>query len=349
MKKSKNKKTTKMIGALLAVLVIAAAAVFCVYFARAVQQDIAGSSDAGEAYTLVIKESDFQYQVAEKLANGGVVISSSFWSAWMDRHYPDFVYINGEYNMTSSMSYEEIAEKLQNPDISHKTVSVCIPEGYNVFDIAETLEENNICSAADFYAAVSTADYDYDWLAEVPAGNENVGFILEGFLFPATYDLGENTDAAAVVDKMLAAFDNHYTSAMREYCEENDMSLWEFITLCSIVQEEALSYDSAENIASVLINRLENGTKLQCDVTYYYAKNLLDYGFSQDVYDSYYTYRCDALPAGPITNSGDEIINAVINHPDTNYLFFFSDLEGDFHFAATADEFESLKAQYPWQ
>ncbi|MCD7723451.1 MAG: endolytic transglycosylase MltG [Clostridiales bacterium] len=350
MKKStKGNKTLKIIKAAAAVIAVLAVAAACIYFAAAIKNDIAGSSDAGEEYTLVIKESDFQYQVAEKLAGGGIVVSSSLWSLWMDKNYPDFTYINGEYYMSSSMSYEEIAEKLQNPDISHKTVSVCIPEGYNVFDIAETLEENNICSAEDFYAAVSTTDYDYDWLSDLPSENENIGFILEGFLFPATYDIGENTAAADVVDKMLAAFDSHYTSDMREYCEENEMTLWEFITLCSIVQEEALSYDSASNIASVLINRLESGTKLQCDVTYYYAKKLLDYGCSQDVYDSYYTYRCPALPAGPITNCGDEIISAVINHADTDYMFFFSDLEGEFHFAETAAEFEALKEQYPWK
>ncbi len=88
---------------------------------------------------------------------------------------------------------------------------------------------------------------------------------------------------------------------------------------------------------------------LQCDVTYFYAKNLLDHGFSKAVYDSYYTYRCPALPSGPITNSGMDIIDAVINHPDTNYLFFFSDLKGEFHFASTGEEFEALKQKYPWQ
>ena len=158
-----------------------------------------------------------------------------------------------------------------------------------------------------------------------------------------------NTDAKVVVDKMLAAFDDRLSDDMLTYCENNDMTLYEFITLCSVVQEEALTKSSAENIASVLINRLESGTRLQCDVTYYYAKKLLDYGFSKETYDSYYTYRCPALPSGPITNSGMDIVNAVINHPDTDYMFFFSDLNGEFHFAETGEEFERLKQQYPWK
>lgn len=341
------KKSVKLIiGAAVAVIVIIAAGLAF----NAVMKDINGTQK-GEAkeYTVNIKSS-FQYDVASELKKGGIVIDDSIWSLWMDKHYPDFEYINGEYYMNTNMSYEEIANKLQNPDISHKPVTVAIPEGYNVFDIAKTLEENGVCPKSDFYQAVSTTEgYSYSWLADLPKDNKNIGFILEGFLFPATYELAENTPAAEVVDDMLDAFDNRLSSDITEYCSKNNMTLYEFITLCSIVQEESFSIESAENIASVLVNRLKNGSKLQCDVTYFYAKNLLDYGFSREVYDSYYTYRCPALPSGPITNSGMEVVNAVIHHPDTKYLFFFSDLNGDFHFAETGEEFEQLKKQYPWQ
>uniref|UniRef100_UPI004026224B endolytic transglycosylase MltG n=1 Tax=Eubacterium sp. TaxID=142586 RepID=UPI004026224B len=343
-----NKKIVKLIiGSVVLIAVIVA--VVLVY-AR-INNDIKGTeSGEGTDYTLAIEPQDFEYEVSKKLSNNNIVIDDSIWTMWMDKHYPDFTYINGEYYLNSNMSYEEIAQKLQNPDISHQVVSVAIPEGYNVFDIAETLEENGICSKEDFYDAVSTTDgYDYEWLADFPQDRENIGFILEGFLFPATYDLGMNTDAKVVVDKMLAAFDDRLSDDMLTYCENNDMTLYEFITLCSVVQEEALTKSSAENIASVLINRLESGTRLQCDVTYYYAKKLLDYGFSKETYDSYYTYRCPALPSGPITNSGMDIVNAVINHPDTDYMFFFSDLNGEFHFAETGEEFERLKQQYPWK
>ncbi|MCD7872396.1 MAG: endolytic transglycosylase MltG [Clostridiales bacterium] len=343
-----GKKTVKIIIAVIITLAVIAVGAFLY---NKISSDINGGDKSnGKEYTLVIESKDFQYEISKKLANNGIVIDDSLWSLWMDSHYPNFTYINGEYYLNSNMSYEEIAQKLQNPDISHKIVSVAIPEGYNVFDIAKTMEENGICSKEDFYSAVSTTEgYDYSWLSDFPENRNNIGFILEGFLFPATYDLGLNTPAEDVVDTMLAAFNNRLSDDMINYCSENNISLYEFITLCSIVQEEALTESSAENIASVLVNRLKNGTKLQCDVTYFYAASLRDYGFSQDVYNAYYTYRCPALPAGPIANSGMEIVNAVINHPDTNYLYFFSDLNGEFHFASTGAEFERLKQQYPWQ
>lgn len=331
-------------------LVLAALIAGGVYLYSVVKADIDGTDDDTVKYTLVIEDSDFAYEIAAKLMNAGIVKSETVWSWWMDKNYPDFTYYNGEYNMTSGMSYQEIAEKLQNPDVSHKKVKVCIPEGYNVFDIADTLEENGICSKEDFLEACSTTEgYSYDWLAGFPVDDENVGYILEGFLFPATYDFGQNSEARDIVDEMLDAFDSRITQDMLDYCQNNDMSLYEFITLASIVQEEALNKSSQGNIASVLINRLDAGMKIECDVTYYYAKQLLDNGFSQDVYDAYYTYRCPGLPAGPITNCGMDIIESTINHPDTDYIYFFSDLEGEFHFASTYDEFEKLKQEYPWK
>lgn len=345
-----DKSAKKMLKLICSIVIVLAVIIVIALGANAVIKDINGTQNKNSEDCDVYIRSSFQYDVAAELKKNGIVIDDSIWSIWMDKHYPDFEYTYGEYYMNADMSYEEIAEKLQNPDISHKPVTVAIPEGYNVFDIAKTLEENGVCKKADFYKAASTTeDYNYEWLAELPVGNENIGFILEGFLFPATYDWMENMTAFEVVDDMLAAFDARLSSDMTNYCTENDMSLYDFITLCSIVQEEAFSIESAENIASVLINRLENGSKLQCDVTYYYAKNLLDNGFSRDVYDSYYTYRCPALPSGPITNSGMDVINAVINHPNTDYLFFFSDLNSEFHFASTGEEFEQLKRQYPWQ
>lgn len=315
-----------------------------------VQDDINGLRGTDTAYTLEIEAKDFEYEIGQKLKNNGIIKSDIVWTNWMSKHYPDFVYINGEYNLHSYMTYEDIAEKLQNPDISHKSVKVVIPEGYNVMDIAKTLEENEICKAKDFLEACkSKNDYNYDFLASIP-NDPLIAYQLEGFLFPATYDLPQNSEPKDVAEYMLETFDYHYTDEMKEYCKTNNITLFELVTLASVVQEEALGNKSAENIASVFVNRLEKGVKLQSDVTYFYGAKLRDeYGFSQEVYDAYYTYRCEGLPAGPITNSGDAIMKAVVNHPDTDYMYFFSDLQQDFHFAKTYEEFVALQEKYPWK
>ena len=260
----------------------------------------------------------------------------------MDKHYPKFSYINGEYRITSSMSYEDIAKKLQNPDISHKSVSVCIPEGYTVFDIAETMEKNNICKKSDFLDACKNKnDYDCEFLNDAYM-SENVAYQLEGFLFPATYDLAENSKASDVVATMLETFDGKITDKWKSYCDDNGMSLYELVTLASIVEKETLGDGVAENIASVFVNRLNIGQQLQSDVTIFYGNKLRENGFSDEVVASYNTYKCKALPSGPICNPGVDNINAVIEHNDTDYYYFFSDLEKKFHFAKS-------KQKYPWQ
>lgn len=343
-------KKAKISFSVFIVIVVAVAAVIGIYMYGKIQDDVQGKNQPDTKYTLVITKNDFQYEVSQKLADNGIVVSASMWSSWMDKNYPKYEYTNGEYYMSADMSYEDIVNKLNNPDISHKTVKVCVPEGTDVMQISKLMEENGICSAEDFLSACKKAgDYDYDFLASVP-DSDLIGYQLEGFLFPATYDIGMNTPASEVVKRMLDAFGEHITDDMTRFCEDNNMTLYQLLTLASVVQEEAFGVSSAKNIASVFINRLNKGVKLQSDVTYFYAKKLRDdYGFSQQVYDAYYTYRCEGLPAGPVTNSGDDIIDATVNAPSTDYMYFFSDLQKEFHFAKTADEFMLQQKQYPWQ
>ena len=349
MKKKKKNKSGAVIALLVIVLVLILG-VFAYFGYTYITNDINGKNQSSDEYTLVITRNDFEYEIGKKLYDNKIVVFDSLWTSWMSKHYPDFQYTNGEYKLTADMSYEEIAEKLNNPDVSHKTVKVVIPEGYNVMEIAETLEENKICKAKDFLEVCKSKEgFDYDWLNDIP-DNELIAYQLEGFLFPATYDFAMNSDAKGIADVMLSTFDERITDKWEKYCEENYMTMFELVNLASIVQEEAFGPESAGNIASVFINRLNIGQKLESDVTYYYARDLMEkQGFSKKVYDSYYTFRCDGLPSGPITNPGEDMINAVVNHPDTEYYYFFSDLKKKFHFAKDYDEFMELQEKYPWQ
>ncbi|MBE6720557.1 MAG: endolytic transglycosylase MltG [Ruminococcaceae bacterium] len=350
MAKKNNKGRGKFATLLVIIIILGLAGGAGGYFYGIAKNDIEGKRQSSTEYTLEITKSDFEYEIGKKLYDNKIVVLDFLWTNWMSKHYPDFKYINGEYRLSADMSYEEIAQKLQNPDVTHEGVKVAIPEGYNVMEIAKRLEENGVCKADDFLEVCKTTDgFDYGFLDEVP-DSELIAYKLEGFLFPATYDFEKNMDAHEVADYMLEAFSDRMTDDMTKFCKENDMTLFELVTLASVVQEEALGQNSAKNIASVFMNRLAKGAKLQSDVTYYYARDLRDdYGFSQEVYDAYYTYRCDGLPAGPITNSGTDIINAVVNYPRTDYLYFFSDLNQEFHFAKDYEEFMALQKEFPWK
>lgn len=340
-----SRKRNKGIIVVLVIVLVLVVAGFAGYYAYGkISDDINGNNQDGTQYTLIIESSDFQYDVSQKLYSNGIVINDTLWSSWMDRHYPDFVYINGEYLLSADMSYEEIAQKLQSPDVSHTTIKVVIPEGYNVFDIAETLESNNICSSDAFLEACkSKEEYEssFAFLKDFPE-SDTVAYQLEGFLFPATYDLGENSEADEVVSEMLEAFSVRIDSSWTDYCEKNNITLYELVTLASVVEKETLGQGVAQDIASVFVNRLNSSTQLQSDVTIDYGNALRANGFDDTVVSSYNTYKCSALPSGPICNPGINNIDAVVNHNDTDYMFFFSYNNGaDFYFTKSYEDFSS--------
>ncbi len=335
---AKNKNNAAKI--VIAVLIVVLAGIGAYFGYTFVSNDINGNEEYKTEYNLYISDGDTQYDVSQRLYSNGIVANDSLWSNWMDRHYPDYEYCAGEFLLTNDMSYEEIAQKLQNPDVSHKSVSVCIPEGYNVFDIATALEENGICSGKDFLEACHSKDnYDYSFISEIPE-SDTIAYELEGFLFPATYDFEENMDAGEVVDEMLAAFADRITDSWRSYCSENDITLYELVTLASVVEKETLGEGVAQNITSVFINRLNSSHKLQSDVTIDYGNALRANGFDDSVVTSYNTYKCSALPSGPICNPGVANIDAVVNHTDTDYFYFFSYNNGaDFYFTDDYSDF----------
>ncbi|MGN1203284.1 MAG: endolytic transglycosylase MltG [Eubacterium sp.] len=337
-----NKKTNKGLTAVIAVLVIVLIAVTGYFGYTYIGNDINGNEQYKTEYNLYIADGASQYDVSQKLYQNGIVISDSLWSGWMDRHYPSFEYIAGEYLLTNDMSYEDIAKKLETPDISHKSVSVCIPEGYNIFDIATAMEENGICSGKDFLEACKSKEgYDYSFINDIPE-SDTIAYELEGFLFPATYNLAENTSAKEVVNQMLGAFADRITDSWKAYCTENNMTLFELVTLASVVEKETLGEGVAENIASVFINRIDSNQQLQSDVTVDYGNALRANGFDDNIVTSYNTYKCPALPSGPICNPGVANIDAVVNHSDTNYYYFFSYNNGsDFYFTESYADFSA--------
>lgn len=244
------------------------------------------------------------------------------------------------HNQNNTLSGESTQPSYS--DAVDTSIKVCIPEGYNIFQISTTLEENGICTADAFLeACTDVTGYDYSFISDIPI-NSTIAYPLEGFLFPATYDFKENMAAKEVVDTMLRAFADRITEDWRAYCSSNDMTMYELVTLASIVEKETLGEGVAPKIASVFINRLENNQQLQSDVTIDYGNKLREAGFADEIVFSYNTYKCPALPSGPICNPGEANINAVINHENTDCFYFFSYNNGaDFYFTDNYTDFQN--------
>lgn len=224
------------------------------------------------------------------------------------------------------------------------TVTVTFPEGFTVVQIAEKLEENKVCSASDFialtnnYEYIQTLGYSFTDLITEP---ENRAFCLEGYIFPDTYEFYKNESPERALKRFLDNTERKLTAEYQQRAEALGYTLDEIITLASIVQEESFTNASVKNVASVLHNRLASSSfrRLQCDVTIHYINDYVTKskylsGNTKGYAELYNTYKCDGLPAGPITNPGLAAIEAALYPAETNYYYFVTDSNWNYYYAS---------------
>lgn len=226
---------------------------------------------------------------------------------------------------------------------SSETVTVILRAGRSLAQFAELLEEKGICSAAAFLNCCEHIDFSryYPWLADSYLA-ENRLFDLEGYFLPGSYSLHPASTPALVVKTLL----DEAESTMLEYGAKaiaNGHTLDEVLTIATIIEKEVgnCTEQDRATVSSIIYNRLEQGIKLQMNVTEnYLEKYVLPYtAADQEAYEPYYnSYICKGLPAGPICFPRAECIEAALAPYETEYLFFRSDRHGNIYYAVTYDE-----------
>ena len=195
---------------------------------------------------------------------------------------------------------------------------------------------------ADFLATVGpgAAVAGYDFLASRPPGNS-----LEGFLFPGTYQLSNATTAADFRDMQLAAFAANLPGDASSAAASRGLTLYQAVTLASIVQREAYAPSEQVLISSVFHNRLASGIQLGATVTLQYALGTpADWwprvrGGQVNTTSPYNTNLNAGLPPSPIDSPGADAIRAALYPPETGYLFFTGNCHGSGNlYATTYDE-----------
>lgn len=228
-------------------------------------------------------------------------------------------------------------------ETTSNVVRVTFPEGSAVSQIALLLEENGVCSAAEFMVEANNPLNLEGFSFSVPNPEER-SFLLEGYLFPDTYEFYRNESAASAIKRFLKNTDAKLTDDISARCAELGYTVDEILTLASIIQEEAGDPAEMGKVASVLHNRLNSSRfpRLQCDVATFYLRDYVKPHVDETRYEKlvelYNTYNCEGLPAGPITNSGIDAVNAALWPEDTDYYFFVTDSEGAYLYAETWNE-----------
>jgi len=247
------------------------------------------------------------------------------------------------YNPYGEVSALPLASKVSNLG---RTVKVTIPEGYSVSQIFDLLVKKGVSSSTkELYEIMDSYDFSYYPLAESIEANVNRAFLLEGYLYPDTYEFYRLSKPQDVIGKFLKNSEAKITEEDREKAESLGFSIDQILTIASLIEKEAGKKQWMGDISSVIYNRLNKGMKLQLDASIFYVERYIKPYIEGDVnrYNSFYnTYKCSELPAGPICNPGRNAINAALNPNETNYLFFYSDEQGMYHFS---EELVSQKTQ----
>ena len=245
----------------------------------------------------------------------------------------------GVFELQQGMHYASIVDVLI--DANSEEVTITIPEGYTLEQIAEEVTSNLDIDPTDWALMVGLASPLEDHPFVVAAGKpENVD--LEGYLFPDTYRFFANATAEDVALTMLEEMEENVLALDIEYNRVEDVHrLHDILTLASIVEREVRHPQDMATVAGLFYNRLEIGQALQADstVNYFTGKDTPSVSLSDTEIDSpYNTYLYAGLPPGPISNPGFNALKAVADPVQTDYFYFLTSPEGDVYYGTTFDE-----------
>lgn len=222
------------------------------------------------------------------------------------------------------------------------TVRITIPEGASAADIGGLMEQNGLFTRLEFLAEVNRGTAGSPLVQEI-GDWENRAFLLEGYLFPDTYEFYRDDPPERVIQKLLDNLETKITDTHKARAKELGMSMDEVLTLASVIQAEAGNPAQMKTVSSVLHNRLNSKShpKLECDVTIFYLEQDVQPYLTEDKdrFNSYYnTYKCTGLPEGPICNPGRDAIEAALYPEQTEYFYFATDKAGKYYYAKTLAE-----------
>ncbi|NLB89316.1 MAG: endolytic transglycosylase MltG [Syntrophomonadaceae bacterium] len=283
---------------------------------------------------IVIPEKSSARQIAKILLENDLIHSERAFLTYCKRYGYDSSLKAGHYQFSRSQSLKEIVEAIAQGRIV--TITFTIPEGYTVDQIGNLLISKGICTEDDWEEAINKK-YDYPFLRY----SDDVRNPLEGFLFPDTYRISENTNAQTIIKLMLNNFESIWQANYAKQAEEANRDVYEVITIAAMIEKEAMVGKERPTIAGVIENRLRIGMPLQIDATVLYALGKHKekvYNIDSLVDSPYNTYKYNGLPPGPIASPGQAAINAALNPEKHDYYYYVAKGDGSHYFSKTHDE-----------
>jgi uncharacterized YceG family protein len=326
----------KVVLTLLAVVLIAV-----LWFLNSLFQPFHG--DGGDKLSVTVPRNSNAGMIGDLLEKKGVVASSFFFQArtTLGGHRDDLK--AGTYALRRDMTYSDAIDVLAEGPPPPKVTRIVVPEGKSRKEVARSIDgtlDGDYLEATKSSKLLDPADYGAEKATD-----------LEGFLFPATYELKPGSDVQALVDKQLAAFKQRFAEVDLGAAKHVNLTPYDVLIIASLVEREASSAEERPLVASVIYNRLHESIPLGIDATTRFQYDDWENPITQSQLASsspYNTRLHDGLPPGPIGSPGLESIEAAAHPKSSDYLYYVADCDnpGRHVFVETSAEFDSAVARY---
>jgi UPF0755 protein len=245
----------------------------------------------------------------------------------------------GEYALAASMSPIEILEKLVKGEV--KLYKLTVPEGLNIYQIAELVAHAGFAEQAVFIESATDAAFAREH--GLPAET------FEGYLYPETYYFPKNVSTKTIVSSMVKRFRLVFKPEWEERGQQLGFSIHQVVTLASIIEKETGAPFERSLISSVFHNRLKKKMRLESDPTVIYGLKNFDGNLNRkhlETLTPYNTYKIRALPPGPISNPGSESLEAALYPADTAYIYFVSKKNNTHQFSTNFNDHNQAVRKY---
>lgn len=296
---------------------------------------------SGPEQDFEVKEGESITSICDRLASAGVISEASVLRDYLVYTGLDTSVQAGAYRVGPAMSVVDVARRMQ--DATPAEVTFAVLPGWRIEEIAASLPTSGLdIPPEEFVSAATRSRGGYDFLAGAST--------TEGFLYPDSYVLPRTSTVEGLIDAMVRDFALHLSVDLSEGFARQGLSPYQAVTLASIVEREAIHSEEAPIIASVYLNRMRIGMRLDADPTVQYA---LGYNAIQQTWwtnplslqdlqvgSPFNTYQNDGLPPAPIDNPGLAALQAVAAPAETPYYYFNArcDKSGFHSFAQTFDQ-----------
>ena len=297
------------------------------------------NSSATATTYFTVSSGDTLSEIATNLHQAGLIKSIQAFETYVRSNELHDNLQAGTYGLSKSMSVQVIVQKMTTGDVAKNLLTI-LP-GKRLDEIKKIFVGSGY-SEAEVDSALNPSQYaGHPALVSLPKGDS-----LEGYLYPDSFQKINGTPASTIVRESLDQMQKRLTPDIVNGLANRRLSVYQGITLASIIYQETDDPAYEPTVAQVFLSRLAQNMPLQSNVTANYAADLAGQPRSVDIQSPYNTYLHTGLPPGPIGNFNIAALKAVVHPSSTDYLYFIAGDDGKMHFSHTQDEQNQAIGQF---